>query len=374
MTIQKKLIKHLSNIPGWRTRRKIVVIESDDWGSIRMPSLETFESLKAKGLDLTSGDASRYNLNDTLASAEDLAALFEVLKSVKDKNGRNAVFTPCCIVANPDFEKIEANDFQEYFYEPFTETLNRYKHENAFALWQQGIKESLFVPEFHGREHLNVPIWLRALQSNDSNALLAFKHQMWGFKNTNMRGISYQEAFAPGFAKDIDFHKNSIQEGLQLFNDLFGYQAGLLVPPNGAFYKELENYSAGKGIRFISKSKIQKERLIDGESKKSFYWLGKTNKLGQIYITRNVSFEPNYPGWDWIKSAMNDIEVAFTWNKPAILTTHRTNYIGSLTISNREHGLSILTGLLKSVAQKWPEVEFMSSAELNNLIAESRSK
>ena len=370
MTLRRKLIKHISNLPGWRTKRKIVVIESDDWGSIRMPSLKTFESLKANGLDLTSGDASRYNLNDTLASAEDLAALFDVLKSVKDKNGRNAVFTPCCIVANPDFEKIEANGFHEYFYEPFIETLKYYKREDAFQFWQQGIKERLFVPEFHGREHLNVPIWLRALQGNDPNTLLAFKHRMWGFNSKN----NYQEAFALGLVKDIDFHKNTIKEGLQLFKDLFGYQAGLLVPPNGAFYKELENYSAGKGIRFISKSKIQKERLINGESRKSFYWNGKTNKRGQIYITRNVSFEPNYPGRDWIKSAMNDIEVAFTWNKPAILTTHRTNYIGSLNISNREHGLSILEGFLKSVTQKWPEVEFMTSAELNNLIAERRSK
>lgn len=32
--------RHFLNLPGWHTRRKIVVIESDDWGSIRMPSKE----------------------------------------------------------------------------------------------------------------------------------------------------------------------------------------------------------------------------------------------------------------------------------------------------------------------------------------------
>ncbi|NTW32234.1 MAG: hypothetical protein HGB12_06370 [Bacteroidetes bacterium] len=36
-----------SNIPGWRTDRKILVIESDDWGSIRMPSKETYSGLGA---------------------------------------------------------------------------------------------------------------------------------------------------------------------------------------------------------------------------------------------------------------------------------------------------------------------------------------
>ena len=37
----KQIISHnLLNIPGWRTKRKLVVIESDDWGAIRMPSKE----------------------------------------------------------------------------------------------------------------------------------------------------------------------------------------------------------------------------------------------------------------------------------------------------------------------------------------------
>ena len=55
----KNLLKNISNLPGWRTNRKIVVIESDDWGSIRMPSLTIFEKFALKGLDLTSGDALR---------------------------------------------------------------------------------------------------------------------------------------------------------------------------------------------------------------------------------------------------------------------------------------------------------------------------
>jgi hypothetical protein len=39
------LIRNLSNIPGWRTNRKIVVIESDDWGAICMASKEISDML-----------------------------------------------------------------------------------------------------------------------------------------------------------------------------------------------------------------------------------------------------------------------------------------------------------------------------------------
>jgi len=38
--IKKIAMRNVANIPGWRTDRKIVVIESDDWGAIRMPSKE----------------------------------------------------------------------------------------------------------------------------------------------------------------------------------------------------------------------------------------------------------------------------------------------------------------------------------------------
>ena len=37
--------RHLVNSKGWRTNRKIVVLESDDWGAIRMSSKEAFDKL-----------------------------------------------------------------------------------------------------------------------------------------------------------------------------------------------------------------------------------------------------------------------------------------------------------------------------------------
>ena len=75
---------------------------------------------------------SRYNLLDTLEDKDDLEQLFETLHSVKDSKGKPAVMTPFVNVANPDFEKIKAAEYQQYFYEPFTTTLKKYnRHPNT---------------------------------------------------------------------------------------------------------------------------------------------------------------------------------------------------------------------------------------------------
>ena len=157
------LKRRLINLPGWHTTRKIVVIDSDDWGSIALPSLEVYKSLRDSGFRMEFNPYLKY---DSLASENDLDALFSILTSFKDKNGNHPVFTANTVVANPDFEKIRSSDFTEYHYELFTETLKKYpKHSKSFDLWRQGIDQCIFYPQFHAREHLNVRYWMKSLQA-----------------------------------------------------------------------------------------------------------------------------------------------------------------------------------------------------------------
>ena len=112
-TWKSLLSVHASNIPGWRTNRKIVVIESDDWGSIRMSSLEAFKNLLKAGMR---EDRNHYNLYDSMESNRDLECLFETLSNFKDKNGKAPVMTGVNVVANPVFERIKETGYTEYFY------------------------------------------------------------------------------------------------------------------------------------------------------------------------------------------------------------------------------------------------------------------
>ncbi len=377
-SFRASVVKNLSNIPGWRTKRHLVVFESDDWGSIRTTSIDAVERLSAKGIDFKSLDALRYSYNDTLASADDLNALFDVLLSVKDFSNHPAVLTAVSLVANPDFIKIRNSGFQKYYFEPFTETFNRFPGcEDSFELWKQGIGEGIFIPQFHGREHLNITAWMHALKNKHSETLEVFNEGMWGYVNSfyDGRKINYQEAFNIHDPGEIPFLEEVLKDGLNMFERLFGYRAKLFVAPNGVFSNKLEECLALNGITCISQSKIQNEALGYGKTRKVIHYLGMKNKFGQIYLTRNCFFEPgSLEKKDWIASCMKDIKIAFNWHKPAIISSHRVNYTGSLNINNRKSSLKQLKELLLLIKNRWPDVEFMSSDQLGALILESNKR
>lgn len=369
--IKRDISRYISNLPGWNTRRKIVVIESDDWGSVYMSTPEAYETLKEKGYSLT----SHYLNNDTLESNQDMEMLYEVLAKHKDSTGRNVVMTGVNVVANPDFEKIKANGFTKYEYELFTETCKRYPGSNrVYDLWKEGIDKRLFVPVFHGREHLNVQRWMRLLQDGNETIHLAFKlgipylgRDLKGNRLPNLRA-----AFDIDTTDDLPYLEEVIRTGLDEFEKLFGYRSSFFIPTNGPFNNSLEPLLNECGIKYIGTGKKQIEPLGNNQFKKHLKFIGNKNSHGQIYLTRNCFFEPN--SWEhprdkgWVNDCMREIEIAFRCRKPATISSHRVNYTGTLHPENRENGLKKLDVLLTNIMNKWPDVEFMTLMELGDLI------
>lgn len=377
-TLKAKLRVNVSNIPGWSTKRHIVVIESDDWGSIRMSSLESFNRMLKAGMR---EDRNHYNTNDALESNEDLEMLFDLLSQFKDSTGRHPVMTGVNVVANPVFDKIKENGYAEYVYEPYTETCKRYPHhERVYDLWLKGQKERLFVPIFHGREHLNVQRWLRALRAGNKSTLLAFDEGVTGIYNgINEEPIPhFQAAFDIDTVDDLPYQKEVLRTGLDLFEQLYGRRAKFFVPTNGPFNNTLEEDLHKAGIKYINTGKKQREPLGEGQYKVNTRFLGNKNQFGQIYLTRNCFFEPSANGdeapmdRDWVDTCMHEIEIAFRWHKPATISSHRVNYIGWLHPENRDNSLRQLKTLLGKIIQRWPDVEFMTSEELGDLIASTQ--
>lgn len=368
-------LKEIWNLIGWKTNERIVVLESDDWGSVRMPSNVAFKSLSDQGIDLVSDEGARYNIYDSIATPEDLSSLFQVLHSIRDCTGRPAVISAISVVANPDFHKIKESDFAEYYYEPITDTFKKQPGcGDSFSMWVEGIKNRLFVPQFHGREHLNVPIWLRALKRGHEKARKAFEYGFWGFSTANDPDIKIELQAAFDFIDPVDliYQKEVVVSGLELFERLFGYRASYFVPPNGPINSELEKTCFAGGIRYLSVPRLQIEPVGYGKTRKKIHWIGQNGKSGILYLTRNCFFEPNITGKDWVDYCMRDIANAFKWGKPAIISTHRVNYIGALNQDNRIRSLKELELLLRKIFESWPDARFLTSAELGDLLSNGR--
>lgn len=378
-TLKSKLVVNLSNVKGWRTKKHIVVIESDDWGSVRMSSLESFERLKRAGIPV---DKDHFNINDALESNEDLEMLFDILRKFRDSTGRPPVMTGVNVVANPDFQAIADNDFTEYVYEPYIKTCERYPgHDKVYELWKQGITGRLFVPILHGREHLNTQFWMRALQKGDLSTVMAFKERVSGIPRIGIGGATvpnYQAAFDIETTDDLPYQREVIKTGAELFEKLYGYKSKFFVPTNGWFNNSLEKDLLESGVKYIDTAKKQKEPLGSGQYKVNTRFLGDKNQYGQLYMTRNCFFEPAANGtkmpinYDWLNYCLKEIEIAFRWHKPATISSHRVNYIGYLHPENRERGLKMLSQLLGEIIKRWPDVEFMTSVELGDFIASTQ--
>jgi len=369
--IKQTIANHLKNIPGWRTKRKIVVISVDDYGNVRLDSKKARENMNKAGLKVN----SRFDSLDTLETREDLENLYEVLSSVKDKNGSHAIFTPFALPCNINFEAIAENGFQDYVYELLPETYKKLteidsnSYEGTWKLWNEGIEKGLMKPQFHGREHLNLKVFNEKLKQRDHEVITALKNRSYtSISNTGYSTISYTAAFEfDKFIENNDF-ESIIKDGLKKFEEVYGYKSIHFNPPGGREHPVIHKYLKDNGVKYLDTQFIKHEHQGEGKWKKILNHTGKKNSLGMTYQVRNVVFEPTIKGRDWVNFSMKQIETAFFWNKPAIISSHRVNFCGHIDPKNREIGLSALKELLQKIVKKWPDVEFMSSVELGVLI------
>jgi len=356
---------------GYKTKRHIIVLESDDWGSIRIPSLEARRNMQKQGVVFCSPDS--YDRFDTLETNEDITYLMETLASVRDSIGNPAKMTLNFVMANPDFEKIRNNGYQNYKYEPFTETYHRYPNcDRSFEYLCQGRSSGVFQIQFHGREHLNVPKWLRALRLHLPSVIAAFNEGCFSL-GINDGGISghFMEAYNAEKIEDYVFLKASIIEGLSLFKDIFGFSSSTMIPPCYTWDPIIEETSSQAGITCIQGSAIQRHSkyyTLENKKQTEFRWTGDCNALGQLYTIRNCFFEPSISSKHDQNACLNDIEKQFSLNHPAIISCHRQNFIGGLYKENRDNNIKDLRDMLSCVVKKYPDVEFLSSDELANNI------
>ena len=163
------LKRHWQNSKGMKTSEKLIVFQSDDWGSFRTHSAQALTALEKRGVAVKKCHYMQY---DTMASDQDLEALFETIQSVKDYKGNHPVLTANVLMSNPDFDQIQSSHYESYAFLNLGESFQKMKERDpryvqGLKLWHEGMQEGIFKPQLHGCEHVHVKRWLRGLKEGN---------------------------------------------------------------------------------------------------------------------------------------------------------------------------------------------------------------
>ena len=370
--IKEKILRSWTNARGWRSKRRLVVFESDDWGAIRMRDPEALRELQRQGVCLNS---SAYDRLDCLENRADLESLFDLLQGFRDRSDNPPIFTFNTLMGNPDFEAIKAADFTEYSHESLWESYRRFHGQDLRQVWNNAIGESLIRPQFHGREHLNVGIWMKDLRDGCAETRVAFDQEYFGISRPSSSGPrKYMAAYWPVSPQHLQEIQEIVAEGLTKFEDNFGFPSKTFVACNYVLPRDLESTLKSNSVDLIQGTRGQLAPTATGKRSIRRSYTGQRNALGQLYSVRNVKFEPfEDQSRDWVASALAEIGESFFWRKPAIVQTHRVNYVSGMDSSNRDRSLRLLRTLLKSILDTWPDVEFISSDQLLKVLMSERT-
>lgn len=354
--IQRYIYSHLD----YRTdRRQIVIFESDDWGAIRMPSPHILSEVISHGYE---ADKNIYESLDHLEREEDLLHLSSVLEGFIDKNGHHPAFTLNYVMTNPIFEKALEGVFET---EPFIST---YKHQYKADYPLNIVNNSeVFKPQYHCFCHFNIYKWMEALKKDIRGMRWLCEKGCVGTHLSKEQGNPFVKHYDAATQEELILLDSYLSKGLKLFQEIFGFESITAIASNYLWPKSLNKTFLRNGVKYLQGSRFQLEAEINN-SKHIPHWIGQKESSGIVFGVRNCIFEPVYHGDNAVNRCFIDIANAFRHHKPAIVCSHRLNYMGYLDPDNRTKNLRLLKQLLDKMLTAFPDIEFMTSDQFAGMI------
>lgn len=337
-----------------------VVFESDDWGACEYaPTRQEWERQKA----LTPTGEWQPYFDGRLESPDDMERLGAVLESVRDSRGHPAVFTAFTCLANPDFAKIAAGGGKNYHDLMVDEGFpSPWPGRDVVASWQKAVACGIWEPEFHARfHHTHAADWLALLRDpspEGDRARGRFSRQIY------CQDRHFPEYRAMTRAEIVSW----ISPAIEAFRRIFGRlpEAGVTSDATA----EVEAVWAEHGMRIFCLRNFS----IPGAPPIIYHtkpWnnqdastpMGAWNpQTDVIYLSRNIFFEPAHDPEYSFDRTMDHIRQVWARNEPAVISTHRINYV-HYRPEKEECGLRELRRVLEALVET-PGIQFLSTREV----------
>ncbi len=344
-----------------------MVLESDDWGAVRAPSAGLHQRFIKDFQPYSNYPYLRF---DALERSEDIERLADVLASCSDADGKTAVLTANVVVGNPDFELLIDSSYSQYAWEPFRTTYERYDgNGSTWLAFEAAMAGGHFIPQFHGREHVNVPVWLDLLRAGHQASRKCLEYHSFAVPWQLINGpLRLQASLDYVHEQPLAYQRSFLEEGMAEFQRVFGHGSGTFIPNNFILPQNLMPLCRELGVRALQGigSVVAPVAERSPGRKPDRRWSGYKYSESMAHLVRNCIFEPfesKVPDTE-VDRCLKEMAIAFSWRRPAIISTHRANYIGRLDQAHADGNLKRLELLLSEITRRWPDAVFIDSASL----------
>jgi hypothetical protein len=343
-------------------RRKVVVLESDDWGLCAWSPDESAHRALADQPAFRGPSGLRY-AGSTLESAADVKRLAAVLLEFRGGDGFAPVLQANTVMASPDYARLHAPDFS-------CNALPTLTHPQAPSRWARpGLWDAIAVareagvwwPELHGLHHLPETAWLSALRGGAADARRAFEQQ-----SPVCEAVASSGEFDSSEPREV--RRRNLEEAVRRFTALFGRAPDSFCPPDYRWDSEVEDDAARLGVH-----------VLQGRAERPAPPLTRLTHLfaryrfpdfdgEKFYMPPRISFEPGAEekvGKLGLAVVHRRVHNAWRRGHPALVSTHRANYV-QLDASRSIAGLHWLRELLARLCREG--AVFMTDAEVHSLL------
>ncbi len=363
MDLARKLwLRGLDLLPtaGFYFDRPLVLLQSDDWGRAGLRDHEGLERLRGAGISLGERPYDFYSLE----TAEDLAALREVLKHHRDSAGRHPCLAMNFIVANLDLAKNPATTGKLTFM-PLAEGLPQgWNRPNLVDGYRSGIADGVFDAALHGTSHFCSASVERSMTGDGERAALL--RTLWEagtpYIHWRMPWIGY-EYWDPEQPEDDRFLPRELQRDLigqtiGAFAKLFAALPSSACAPGYRANDDTHRIWSQHGIRVVQNG--------PGTLIPPFF-----DRHKILHLARTVEFEPALDRAFSVEKCVQQAEACFTRGVPAIVSMHSINF-HSTVCDFRSPSLRALDEFFTALKLKYPNLLYLHDEDLRQLVNHGR--
>ncbi len=331
----------------WRTVRA-VAMESDDWGLCGfVPSAGALDGLDRKAL--APGPFPPVYWQSTLEDSATVAQLAGVLKRHRGRDGLPAVLQSNYILSSLTWEPTadRGDSTWQWQERDLPDLPPAYTRPGLWRAVQTAIASGALHPEFHGRYHYD-PARRRELSLSTPVAREAAEREVTIFPHSERTWELGPWRSSAQLAGELD-------HGLVVFQDVFGMPPRSVIAPDYHWDDRCERLWVSRGIRVIQAKREQRNPAWNSRIGRILKVLDRTwarqVRRDRTYLDRNCLLEPvQSPDREaTIRACTAAVHRAWRWGEPAIVETHRINFV-HLDTTVVDRGLQSLDAMLTAIA------------------------